>query len=99
MTRNLDHWVEAVTPVEDVSLREQLRFVLETLLTDNRRRWVMQPDGTYRQCVPDDDEGVRDTQQILMNAAKQAAQHSDVANGVFEPFPVTGELLVEATDR
>jgi polyphosphate kinase len=71
MTRNLDYRVEAVTPVESTTLREQLRFVLEASLLDNRRRWVMESDGSYRQVTPSE-EPVRDIQEILMRATKAA---------------------------
>ena len=99
MTRNLDYRVEAVAPVEDVTLREQLRFVLEVMLTDNVKRWEMQPDGTYEQCTPGPDEQPRNTQEILMAAARQAAERREVNHGVFEPYPVTGDLLVEPADE
>ncbi|WP_267639702.1 polyphosphate kinase 1 [Haloarchaeobius amylolyticus] len=72
MTRNLDHRVEAVTPVESRDIRRQLRFILETQLTDNRRRWLMQSDGTYEQVTPADGEPVRDTQDRLMAATLRA---------------------------
>ncbi|MUV90402.1 polyphosphate kinase 1 [Halapricum sp. CBA1109] len=97
MTRNLDYRVEAVVPVEDTRLREQLRFVLETMLTDNTKRWVMNADGSYDQMMPGDDEQ-RNTQQILMEAADAAASTTDAALGVYDPYPVTGELLVSGTE-
>jgi polyphosphate kinase len=73
MTRNLDYRVEAVTPVEATRLRNQLRFILAASLTDNRRRWVMQSDGTYEQVTPGD-EPVRDIQEILMTATDAALE-------------------------
>ncbi|WP_318570983.1 polyphosphate kinase 1 [Salinigranum marinum] len=80
MTRNLDYRVEAVTPVEATRLRNQLRFVLAASLTDNRRRWVMQSDGSYEQVIPGD-EPVRDIQEILM-AATDAALERDYGPGM-----------------
>ncbi|WP_338739969.1 polyphosphate kinase 1 [Haloplanus salilacus] len=94
MTRNLDHRVEAVTPVESTALRRQLRFILEVSLTDNRRRWVMQPDGSYEQSSPGD-EPVRDTQAILM-AATEAALDGEHGPGIaVDTDPIDAELLVE----
>ena len=61
MTRNLDHRVEAVAPVESTTIRRQLRFIFSVMFADNRRRWVMEPDGSYEQVQPDGDEPIRDT--------------------------------------
>jgi polyphosphate kinase len=94
MTRNLDHRVEAVTSVEAPELRNQLRFILEVSLTDNRRRWVMQSDGSYEHVTPDD-EPVRDTQEILM-AATDAALERGYGPGMKVDMDMIEEgLLVE----
>lgn len=69
MTRNLDRRVEAVTPVEDPELQAELDAVLDTMLADNRRRWVMRPDGSYVQQRPGD-EPVRDTHRELMDRVR-----------------------------
>ncbi|WP_435332916.1 polyphosphate kinase 1 [Haloarchaeobius sp. TZWWS8] len=95
MTRNLDYRVEAVMPVESRDIREQLRFVLETSLSDNRRRWVMQSDGTYEQVRPADDESVRDTQETLMSMT-MAARSRELERGIAVGDADAGhELLVE----
>jgi polyphosphate kinase len=54
MVRNLSRRVEAATPVEDRPLRERLWEILQTLLSDQRQAWVMQPDGNYVQAQPED---------------------------------------------
>ena len=94
MTRNLDYRVEAVTPVEDTQLREQLRFILEASLTDNRRRWVMQSDGTYER-VSSDDNAVRDIQDILMAATEAALDRGYGPGMVVETDLIEELLLVE----
>jgi polyphosphate kinase len=66
MTRNLDTRMEAVTPIKDRQLRRELRMILETGLLDNRRRWEMLPDGSYRQMQPDAAATAWDSQQRLM---------------------------------
>jgi polyphosphate kinase len=95
MTRNLDNRVEAVTPVEDSEIRRQLKFNLELLLADNRRRWVMNPDGSYDQCRPSEDERVVDTQSVLMSEAGRAGTDEASSTGVPCSFPVDGDLLIE----
>jgi len=55
MTRNLDSRVEAITPIEAPRLQDRLETILETLLSDDRNRWVMRSDGSYERCRPDGD--------------------------------------------
>ena len=94
MTRNLDYRVEAVTPVEDTQLREQLRFILEASLTDNRRRWVMQSDGTYNP-VSSGDESARDIQEILMTATEAAVDNGYGPGMIVDTDLIDEALLVE----
>jgi len=93
MTRNLDRRVEAVAPVTDVRLREQLRFVLEVMLSDNRTGWEMHADGTYTQRTPGDDPEWA-TQQVLMEAARSAHERDDDC-GIDTDHPATGDLLID----
>jgi polyphosphate kinase len=81
MTRNLDRRMEAVTPVRDPRLQRELRNVLEAMLSDNRRRWAMQSDGSYRQLEPNDGTFEFDAQHYLMERARWAAR------GVEHPLP------------
>lgn len=73
MTRNLDRRVEAVTPVEDPRLRSELDAILSIMLTDNRKRWVMNPDGSYVQKRPESGEAPRDTHSVLMTRVRRSA--------------------------
>ncbi len=47
MQRNLEKRVEVLVPIEDPRLQTELRFILETQLSDQRGAWDMQPDGSY----------------------------------------------------
>jgi polyphosphate kinase len=47
MSRNLESRVEVVTPIEQKSLKTELRLILNTLLDDDVDSWDMQSDGTY----------------------------------------------------
>jgi polyphosphate kinase len=71
MKRNLDKRMEAVAPIHEPALQHELWVILETILSDNRRRWMMQPDGSYVQMQPQDDEPVVDAQEMLMQRARQ----------------------------
>ncbi|WP_255198732.1 polyphosphate kinase 1 [Halorarius litoreus] len=97
MTRNLDYRVEAITPVEDVAIREQLRFILETQLGDNRRRWVMDADGEYTQVMPAEGEATRDTQATLMAQTLAALEH-EAGRGLPVQDDHDSDLLVEPVD-
>ncbi|AAQ00906.1 MULTISPECIES: polyphosphate kinase 1 [Prochlorococcus] len=47
MRRNLDRRVEAVTPIEDPTLKKQLNSILEIYLNDNVDAWEMQSNGKF----------------------------------------------------
>src|SRR3569833_1732083 len=49
MQRNLEKRVEVLCPIEDPRLQTELRFILDTELSDQRGAWDMQPDGSYVQ--------------------------------------------------
>jgi polyphosphate kinase len=49
MQRNLENRVEVLVPIEDTRLQGELRFVLDSQLSDQRGAWDMQPDGSYVQ--------------------------------------------------
>ncbi|MGC9326433.1 MAG: polyphosphate kinase 1 [Candidatus Hinthialibacter sp.] len=66
MSRNLDNRVEAITPIEKTSLREELKAVLEIMLADNRKAWDQQSDGSYIQRMPKDAKDERCSHELLM---------------------------------
>ena len=66
MQRNFDRRVEAVTPVDDVTLHLRLQSVLDTCLRDNRQAWDLAADGTYTQRTPNN-EPERATHQLLLH--------------------------------
>jgi polyphosphate kinase len=70
MRRNLSNRVEAITPIEDPRLQEQLHHILQTSLGDMRQAWEMLPDGRYRQRRPPAEEGsllAQGTHKALMD--------------------------------
>ncbi|KTG09563.1 polyphosphate kinase [Haloprofundus marisrubri] len=95
MTRNLDRRVEAVAPVEDRALREQLRDVLDAMLADNRKRWVMRPDGSYEQVRPSGDEAPYVAHDSLMQRARRSAPEEEPRTGTENP---TRESAVDLDD-
>jgi len=47
MRRNLDRRVEAVTPIEDIKIKKEIKQLLDSYLEENRDTWNMQSDGSY----------------------------------------------------
>lgn len=72
MPRNLDRRVEAVTPVEDPKILQNLQNILEIMLADNRQAWELKSDGSYVQRHPGKNEPERHTQNILMEMASKS---------------------------
>ncbi|BAU08905.1 polyphosphate kinase 1 [Fischerella sp. NIES-3754] len=72
MPRNLDRRVEAVTPVEDPKILQNLQNILEIMLADNRQAWELKSDGSYIQRHPGKNELERHTQNILMEMASKS---------------------------
>jgi polyphosphate kinase len=69
MTRNLDRRVEAITPVEDEEIAQDLQEILGTMLADNRQAWDLQTDGSYIQRKASDNRLEQSSQNILMDLA------------------------------
>jgi polyphosphate kinase len=98
MTRNLDHRIEAVTPVEDPTLRRQLQFNLELVLSDNRQRWTMNPDGSYDQQQPAPGEPAIATQQTLMKRTLASLDADDPMACFTAEFPTESDIFVDAPE-
>ncbi|HYN20738.1 MAG TPA: polyphosphate kinase 1 [Thermoanaerobaculia bacterium] len=73
MSRNLDYRVEAIVPVEEPRLQEELRAILDIQLADNVKAWDMGPDGNYTQRQPAPGEEARSSQDLLMQRAIERA--------------------------
>ena len=73
MARNLDSRVEAIVPVEDPRVQEELKAILDLELADNVKAWDMRPDGSYVQRRPADGEEARSSQELLMQRALERA--------------------------
>ena len=47
MRRNLDRRIEAITPIEDYELKNQIHTLLQTYIKDDYYSWIMKEDGSY----------------------------------------------------
>jgi polyphosphate kinase len=67
MPRNLDRRVEALVPVDDPALREQLDEVLEIELADDVLAWALGADGTWhKEAVTGDLDSHRRLQELAL---------------------------------
>ncbi|MFW6316817.1 MAG: polyphosphate kinase 1, partial [Cyanobacteriota bacterium] len=73
MQRNLDRRVEAVVPIDDPNIFQELKQFLDLMLTDNRQAWELQPDGSYIQRRPKEQEDEISTHETLMTRALKAS--------------------------
>ena len=68
MTRNLNHRVEVVFPIESKDHIKYLRHnVLDTYLKDNTRARILQSDGTYIRLAPEAGKDIVDVQEKFMS--------------------------------
>jgi polyphosphate kinase len=74
MTRNLENRVEVMVPVEDPSLRVELRAVLDSQLAPNRCAWAMRSDGTYTPLALD--HSYANCQQFLIDLVDRLQQEA-----------------------
>jgi polyphosphate kinase len=74
MERNLDRRVEAITPVTDPDSMARLRQVLEIMLADDRRAWLLTSDDRWQRAeeLEAEPRGV-DTFEALAEAARSSA--------------------------
>ena len=57
MPRNLYSRVEVVFPIEEPSLKQRIiEEILQRMLADNTKAWILQPDASYLQQSPGDGE-------------------------------------------
>ena len=75
MDRNLDRRVEAFVPIDDTEARAEIDEILRIQLADDRRSWLLSPDGRWQRTervtgVP----GTIDAQQLLQERAALRSQ-------------------------
>lgn len=70
MKRNLESRVEVVTPIRKPELQAELRKILNVQLNNQRSVWEMQPDGSYVQRQPKNEQDKVGAQDTLINLAQ-----------------------------
>ncbi|MEW6322011.1 MAG: polyphosphate kinase 1 [Acidobacteriota bacterium] len=68
MERNLDRRVEVLCPIADATLKRHLRdTVLEALLSDTDRAWLLRPEGRYVRAAPPEGASPLNAQRFLLD--------------------------------
>ena len=68
MSRNFFRRIEICTPVENPAIKQRImREALTLALADNRKAWLMQPDGSYVRATAQEGEEGLDMQEMLLN--------------------------------
>jgi len=98
MPRNFFRRIEVMFPIADPRLRARIvDDILPTVLADNVKAWVQQPDGTYRRSTPAEGETAVRSQVVLQSLARGSAREpGEVDTGRFVPIRRQG--LMEASD-
>ncbi len=69
MPRNLDHRVETLVPVEDPSLRAEVREILDRSFADESGAWMLREDGSWERRRAPASRAPRNTQAELIERA------------------------------
>ena len=73
MPRNLNDRVELMFPVDDSGHVERIKSVLQIMLKDNQKAYLMKSDGTYRR-VNKRGKAVNSQDELYCRTKKRAAE-------------------------
>ena len=76
MTRNTLRRVEVAAPIEDPDIRMQIQEMFVTMLSDNRKAWIMNNKGNYK-IEPSDNAPLNSQEVFLQQAYDNAAPATD----------------------
>lgn len=87
MSRNLEHRVEVLVPVEADTHKEECEKILDACLKDNLSSWSMQPDGTYFRKTFQDEEQISaqgKMEELAQLRKKSAQSHKKVKKNKYK---------------
>jgi polyphosphate kinase len=71
MSRNLEHRVEVLVPVEDPRVQQDLRTFLDMQTNDRFSAWEMRSDGSYQHLRPEKEGTAKGVHQLLIEWAEK----------------------------
>jgi polyphosphate kinase len=77
MTRNLEHRVELLVPVEDGTCRKRLLGILDVFFQDNAKAKRLRPDGTYVKVEAPERQKPLRSQEFFTQQARVAAKKAE----------------------
>ena len=82
MTRNLDHRVELMFPLEGAAHKAQVLHALRSMFRDNVKARQLGADGVYRRVTPQSGDAPFRVQQVLLEEAQRRAAQARERAGV-----------------
>jgi polyphosphate kinase len=76
MSRNLDHRIEILVPVEQARARQEINAILDSALADNTTAWELSSDGSWRRLSPGKGERPQSHQPVLQRRAAQRVRRA-----------------------
>ena len=77
MTRNLDHRIELIAPVEDARAQQEIVRAFEVWLADNASAWELSSEGRWMKLHPKKGDRGKQSQAVFMRSARaRAARHA-----------------------
>jgi polyphosphate kinase len=76
MTRNLDHRIEMLVPVEQARVRQDVHSILDSALADNTSAWELDAEGVWTRLAPADGMKPHSHQDTMMRRALTRARRS-----------------------
>ncbi len=74
MTRNTERRVEVAAPIKNKAIQTELLAIFDTMLKDNVKARVQQPDGTYKRKERKEGEPLLDSQRFFYEQAYRSAE-------------------------
>lgn len=74
MTRNTERRVEVAAPIKNKAIQTELLAIFDTMLKDNVKARVQQPDGTYKRKERKEGEPLLDSQRFFYDQAYRSAE-------------------------
>ena len=74
MTRNLDHRIEVLVPVENARVRQDVHAILDSALADNTNAWELDAEGAWMRLTPAGGVKAHSHQDTMMRRARARAR-------------------------
>ena len=75
MSRNLDHRIEVLAPIENARVRQEINALLDSALSDDTNSWLLGPDGLWSR-VPTSDRPHSHQETMLRRAVARSRRRA-----------------------